>query len=54
MANPQGVPGHAQKSDDGGRYRAALDATRGVILNAVRAREQKQADEVNKRSAPKL
>lgn len=39
---------------DGGRYRAALDATRGVILNAVRAREQKQADEVNKRSAPKL
>lgn len=39
---------------DGGRYRAALEATRGVILNAVRAREQKQADEVNKRSAPKL
>jgi hypothetical protein len=39
---------------DGGRYRKALDATRAVILNLDRARQQKEADEVNKRGAPKL
>lgn len=39
---------------DGGRYRTAIEATRGVILNAAKAREKKQADEVNKRAAPKL
>ena len=39
---------------DGGRYRTAIEATRGVILNAVKAREKKQTDEVNKRGVPKL
>jgi len=39
---------------DGGRYRKALDATRTEILNFDKARQQKEADEVNKRGAPKL
>lgn len=39
---------------DGGRYRTAIDATRGVIVNAAKAREKKQTDEVNKRGTPKL
>jgi len=39
---------------DAGRYRTAIDATRGVILNAAKSRQKKQTDEVNKRRAPKL
>jgi len=39
---------------DGGRYRTAINATRAVVLNAVKAREKKQTDEVNKRGVPKL
>ena len=39
---------------DGGRYRTAIDATRSVVLNAAKAREKKQTDEVNKRRVPKL
>jgi hypothetical protein len=39
---------------DGGRYRTAIDATRSVVVNAAKAREKKQTDEVNKRGVPKL
>jgi hypothetical protein len=39
---------------DGARYRAALEATRAVVLNAAKAREKTQTEEVNKRAAPKL
>jgi len=39
---------------DAGRFRTAIDATRGVILNAAKSRQKKQTDEVNKRRAPKL
>jgi hypothetical protein len=39
---------------DGGRYRTAIEATSNVVLNAVKAREKKRTDEVNKRAAPKL
>ena len=39
---------------DGGRYQTAIQATRAVILNAEKVREQKNAEEVNKRAAPKL
>ncbi len=40
--------------NDGARYRAAIDATRAVVLRAAKARDSKQNDEVNKRGAPKL
>lgn len=39
---------------DGSRYRAAMEATRAVVLNAAKSREKKQSDEVNQRAAPKL
>ena len=39
---------------DPGKYRAAIDATRAVVLNAAKAREKKQGEEVNQRAAPKL
>lgn len=39
---------------DGARYRTAIEATRAVIQNAARLREEKKTEEVNKRAAPKL
>ncbi len=39
---------------DVGRYRTSLEGLRAIILNAQKAREKKQNDEVNKRGAPKL
>jgi len=39
---------------DGGRYKKALDATRGVILAAIKARQNGNANQVNSAPAPKL
>jgi hypothetical protein len=39
---------------DGARYWPTIEATRAVALNAAKAHEKKQTDEVNKRAAPKL
>ena len=39
---------------DGGRYRRALDATRAVIMNAAKSRQEGQAGDVNERPGPKL
>lgn len=39
---------------DGARHRASVDATRAVAVAATKARQQREADEVKKRAAPKL
>jgi hypothetical protein len=36
------------------RHRVALDATKAVVLGASKARQNKEAEEVKKRAAPKL
>lgn len=42
------------RMQDGGRYRKALDATRQVLLNAAKAREDAGTNQVNQRPVPKL
>jgi hypothetical protein len=39
---------------DGPRHRAATDATRAVVLNAARSRQNKETEDVKKRGVPKL
>jgi hypothetical protein len=39
---------------DGSRHRASTDATRAVALAALKARENKDNEEIKKRAPPKL